>query len=321
MSKKRIKWGIEKVKQYFKDHNCELLEKEYKNAHISMKYRCDCGNEECKICFNNFQNGQRCMECKIKKLRKYFQTPFEEVKQYFKDHNCKLLETEYKNANTPMKYECSCGNSDCKITFGNFKEGKRCIECSGSKKYTFEEVKQYFEDHGCLLLETEYINANTPMKYECSCENSDCKITFSHFKNGERCMECGIKKRSGKNHWNYNPNITDEEREKRQIRFSDPFYNEWRKKVFGINHFTCGCCGKIGGKMRVHHIEGFAENKELRLVVSNGFLFCREHHLDYHKQYGYKNINRKQLNEYLEKYQKNIILISIINGVLKSKIN
>ena len=44
------KLTFKEVKKYFEDRDCELLEKEYKGIHIKMKYRCDCGNEECKIC-------------------------------------------------------------------------------------------------------------------------------------------------------------------------------------------------------------------------------------------------------------------------------
>ena len=68
------------------------------------------------------------------------------------------------------------------------------MECNKSKKLTFEDVKQYFKDRGCELLEKEYKNCNTPMKYRCDCGNDECKIRFSKFKSGQRCRKCGIKK-------------------------------------------------------------------------------------------------------------------------------
>jgi hypothetical protein len=36
------------------------------------------------------------------------------------------------------------------------------------KKYTIETVKQYFKDNGYELLENEYINTHTKMKYKCN---------------------------------------------------------------------------------------------------------------------------------------------------------
>ncbi len=300
---------LKEVKKYFKDNDCELLETEYKNAHTLMRYRCKCKNTKCKITFGSFKNGSRCMECGGNK-----KLTFEFVYNYFEDHDCELLAKEYKNIHTKMRYRCKCGNKKCKITFANFSRGKRCMECSSAKKYTFKFVKQYFEDHDCKLLETEYVNAITPMKYECECENDECKISFGNFKTGQRCKKCSIERNSGKKHWKYNPNLTDEEREKGRCCLG---LGKWKKDVRKKDNHSCQVCGETEGKLIAHHIENYANNKELRIVLSNGFLFCNKHHKEFHKEYGY-NCNREQLNEFLEKYQKNII-ISIINGIIKKK--
>ena len=50
------------VYNYFKDQGCELLEKEYKNSHTKMEYKCDCGNIS-KIRFKDFKRGNRCKQC------------------------------------------------------------------------------------------------------------------------------------------------------------------------------------------------------------------------------------------------------------------
>ncbi len=301
------KYTFEFVYNYFKERDCELLETEYINNRTKMKYRCKCGNTKCKISFDSFKKGSRCMECSgIKKHT------LEDVKKYFKDHNCELFETEYINNSTKMRYRCICGNTDCKISFKDFKTGRRCIKCSGNEKHTFKFVQKYFEDHNCKLLSKEYINARTPMKYECDCGNSDCKISFNSFSNGRRCMKCAVERMSGENNCNYNPNLTDEER-----NGSRPGCKKWRKKILEKDNYTSQCCFQVGRKLIVHHIEDYSRNKELRTVLSNGFLFCEKHHIEFHKKYGY-NCNRKQLEEFLERYQKDII-ISIINGVIKKK--
>jgi len=351
MGKKRIKWDIKKVKKYFKDHDCELLETEYKNIHTPMRYRCKCKNNKCKIRFSSFKIGKRCMECSgskkhtLEEVKKYFEDnncklleteyvnsktkmkyicecknhseitfnnfkkgkrcrkcsgcekyTYKFVYNYFKDHNCKLLETEYIGTDTPMEYECSCGNNECKITFYHFKTGQRCKKCGGKEKLTFEFIKQYFEDHNCKLLETEYENVGTKMRYECSCGNSDCKISFNKFKSGQRCKICAIKKRSGKNHWNYKPDLTDEERNNKR---NSPEDTKWRKDILKQDNDTCQCCFQEGGKLIAHHIESYGDNKELRTITSNGITLCEEHHIEFHKKYGYGNNNRKQLEEFL----------------------
>ena len=131
----------------------------------------------------------------------------EYVRQYFKDGGCELLETEYKNNQTLMRYRCACGE-ESKIIFSHFKNGVRCNKCGAKRtgekqKYTLKYVKQYFEEHSCELLEKEYINSKTLMKYKCSCRNIS-KISFGSFKNGNRCKKCGIKKRSEKRKFSFN---------------------------------------------------------------------------------------------------------------------
>ena len=48
------------------------------------------------------------------------------------------------------------------------------------KKLTFEYVENFFKEQKCKLLETEYINAHTKMKYKCSCGN-DSDTNFNKF--------------------------------------------------------------------------------------------------------------------------------------------
>ena len=152
------KYTLEYVKEFFKEQECELLEKEYKNNSTKMRYRCSCGDIS-EIIFKDFIRGQRCMKCKgSEKLT------FDYVYNYFKEHNCELLEKEYKNNHALMKYRCSCGNIS-KITFNDFKQGHKCSTCGKSKKYTLKYIKQYFRDHGCELLEKKYVNNSTKMRY------------------------------------------------------------------------------------------------------------------------------------------------------------
>lgn len=97
-----------------------------------MKYICNCGNES-KICFNSFKNRNRCKKCGIKKRSEKRKLSFSHVKQYFKENNCKLLETKYINCKILMKYKCSCGNIS-KICFNSFKNGNRCMKCASLKR-------------------------------------------------------------------------------------------------------------------------------------------------------------------------------------------
>jgi len=92
------------------------------------------------------------------------------VKNFFKEQNCELLEDNYQNTIQKIKYKCSCGNISYTI-FKDFKKGTRCMNCKGTPKYTYDFIKNFFEKEKCKLLETEYINSLTKMKYICNCGN------------------------------------------------------------------------------------------------------------------------------------------------------
>lgn len=289
MSKKLT---YEYVKGYFEEQGCELLEEEYKDNKTKMKYKCVCGNIS-KIVFGSFQQGRRCMKCGGTEKH-----TFKYVKQYFLDNNCRLLENKYINEKYKMKYVCKCGNTHY-TNFNNFKKGRRCKECAGLEKHTFGYVKQYFLDNNCELLETNYKDTDTPMRYQCDC-GMISKITFYHFRNGQRCKKCSIKKRSGEKHFNYNPNLTDEEREVNKSRTNHFLYKRWRTKVYKRDDYTCQKCNSKGGQLNAHHIESWASNKKIRLSKSNGITFCEKHHKEFHKKYGKINNNKQQLDAFLK---------------------
>lgn len=180
------------VKDYFKEQGCELLEEEYSGSHDKMKYRCSCENVS-KISFSSFQQGHRCIKCAIKNRAKKKRHTYKYVFNCFDGHGCILIEKEYVNAKTKMKYICSCGN-ESEICFNNFQQGYRCMECGMQRtkekqKLSYEFVFDYFLENNCKLLETEYINARTKMRYICNCGNIS-EITFDAFKRGHRCKKC-----------------------------------------------------------------------------------------------------------------------------------
>ncbi len=90
---------------------------------------------------------------------------YEHVKEYFEKQGCELLEKEYVNNRTKMRYKCHCGDIS-EIRFENFKKDQRCKKCgykinSDKRKHTLKYVKNYFKERKCELLEKEYINCMT----------------------------------------------------------------------------------------------------------------------------------------------------------------
>lgn len=113
----------------------------------------------------------------------------EYVLKFFQEHKCKLLETEYKNAKTKMRYKCKCGNESI-TTWNNFKRGKRCMKCNRCAKLNIEFIRNRFLEKKCILLEDTYINSKTKMKYRCIC-NNEYYTTWDNFNSGHiRCKYC-----------------------------------------------------------------------------------------------------------------------------------
>ncbi len=286
------------VKNIFVEGGCHLLSDEYKNSATKLKYECECGNISTAF-LHNFKKGHRCSSCGVKKVTNSTKLSFEYVKKFFVHHGCTLISNSYGNNIKKLRYICECGDVG-EISFSNFQTGRRCKKCGyrssrESQSLTFEYVEQYFKNYNCILLSTKYINALIKLKYICSCGNKS-EISFNSFRQGVRCIKCGIEKNSGKNHYNYNPNLTDEDR---RIRRKFPGYSRWRINVLNKDDYACQKCFKMGCKLNAHHIEGYAENKHLRTEVLNGVTFCQDCHNLFHAIYGKKNVNRKQLDEFI----------------------
>ena len=74
-------------------------------------------------------------------------------------------------------------------------------------------------------------------------------------------------------------------------------YRLWREAVFARDNWTCQKYKIKGGKLHPHHILNFAEYPELRFAIDNGITLSRKAHLEFHKEYGFRNNTKKQINE------------------------
>ena len=110
----------------------------------------------------------------------------------------------------------------------------------------------------------------------------------------EKVNESGICK--GKNHYRYNPNLTDEERCK--DRNNDKEYRQWKQEVKRQANWTCDICGKRGVRLNAHHLESYSSNEELRHEVSNGICLCEQCHKEFHHCCGYGNNTKQQYEEF-----------------------
>lgn len=172
------------------------------------------------------------------------------------------------------------------------------IKKYGNKyEHTYEEIVQFFKNNNCELLETEFINIHVKMKYRCSCGNITF-INFNDFRNGHRCMKCGSKKRSGEKNGNWNPEMTNEDRNEKKQWDRGNERKIWIKSVFQRDKYLCQVCHRRKPHLNVHHILNWKTHKELRTTINNGITMCVDCHKEFHMKYGKRDNNIEQVNEF-----------------------
>jgi len=264
---------------------------EYVNTKSRLTLLCK-NNHHWIVSYNHFMKVRDCPDCDgFRRPYKY-----EEVKEIFLKEGCELLENEYVDSKTPMKYQCVCGSNRYKIRLYDFINGVRCKRCANMESRSLEEIKELFEMRGHTLLGTKEMSSSFPYPYKCKCGNAS-SITISNLISGVRCMECYLESVRGENHPNYNADITIQERQEKRKYFE---YEKWRKNVFKRDSYTCQCCSdKKGGNLVAHHLDGYDWCKEKRTDVNNGITLCEKCHIGFHKIYKYGMNTSEQFSDWI----------------------
>ena len=123
---------------------------------------------------------------------------YKHIKQQIENVNgYKLLSNDYKNCLTKIKVQCDKGHK-YKVSYKDFQQGKRCPDCAGNVKHTYEFVKEQIESvEGYKLLSNCYKNAHTKLKVQCN-KGHEYKVIWNNFKQGHRCPICDAEKQSSK---------------------------------------------------------------------------------------------------------------------------
>lgn len=189
-----IRWNIEKAKQLFLDSGCELLECEYVNTNTKMRYIASCGHEH-ESSLTNFKagKGRLCKLCRWKSVGNKNRLSFKEVESYFSQAGCNLVSKEYVRNNIKLEYVAQCRHVNY-MDFSKFQGGggRVCARCSKSILYEYADAVQAFEERGCHLLEKEYINCKTKMRFIAKCGHEHM-LTLDELKNSNAstmCLEC-----------------------------------------------------------------------------------------------------------------------------------
>ena len=115
------------------------------------------------------------------------------------------------------------------------------------------------------------------------------------------------KAHSGENNPNYNPNLTNEDREEMyKKRKGDQDFKKWSKQIKERDNFTCDICGQKHGGLVSHHLNAWRDYKEQRYDLENGVCLCESCHKEFHKLYGKGDNTKEQYIEFKENKQKEL---------------
>jgi len=121
--------------------------------------------------------------------------------------------------------------------------------------------------------------------YICDCGNTGTirrsnVIAKNHTKSCGCLAEEVVGSIFGENHYNWNPQITDEQRQHTR-RY--PEYKQWVKDVYERDQYTCQVCGDSrGGNLQAHHLYSYTHYPKKRLKLENGICLCETCHNNFH---------------------------------------
>ena len=177
------KLKYEDVKNYIESFGYKLISKEYIGHSHKMDIQCPLGHQY-KASNTAFKNGNRCPICQKISRR----VPDNEIKDLVVNSGYFLKTIIRKNSRTYIDVICDKGHRYT-TDLSCFKSGKRCRDCSGSKKNTYEYVYNYFLNEGYLLLSNKYNHNKEKLNVECP-NGHNFEIKFNHFSTGTRCPYC-----------------------------------------------------------------------------------------------------------------------------------
>lgn len=273
---------------------------------------------------------------------KHIRWDLEKARTYFEERGCKLLETEYKNCSTPMRYIATCGHEHT-ISLNNFQNGKGdlCKACryetvaKKERRLSVESVRAELDAEGCKLLDEEVFGWRTKFRYIAQCGHENT-IDYGHWKSGggRVCSACSKSVRYSEEYVESAFKdagcelLDDYVNCKTPVRYRDVygkvryttfdlFLNgrnkrdrdsglpPWRLFVFSRDDYTCQICGTRGGDLEAHHLESYADHAEERTNPENGVTLCKACHRRFHKANGYGKNTRKQYSEWRREYRGN----------------
>lgn len=164
----------------------------------------------------------------------------------------------------------------------------RCMYYAGQVSMTVEEAIRAYSA-GAMSGDNLNLIGCRSGKLVAVSRSSDSKYKSNDFPMWNAICDCGNLTTLDSNDLiGYGPKrccerCSEESRERRNY----PEYREWMIAVYKKDGYTCQKCGaSTDARLHAHHIEGYADHRELRTNLENGIVLCDKHHRELHSLYG-----------------------------------
>lgn len=244
---------IETVRKRFSERGYELLETDYRGVDVKMKYKCPHHpDKNTEMSFSKLKLGRGCPYC-------YGNVKYtiEEAKREFAARGYELIESKYKNSQTKMAYRCPKHPDKVSyMSLAKLKVGRGCPECKknsiGDKlRMPFDEVEKAFSEAGYELLDKDYKNAGTNLRYRCpQHHDKELSMRYGNLRSGKRCPFCSSEKLRGEGSPNWGGGTTE------LNDFARKLLKNWKSDCLQKHNYKC-LITKEGGYLHVHHPEPF----------------------------------------------------------------
>lgn len=189
--------SVDYIRKEFSERGCELLENEYTNNSIPLKFRCVCGTIS-TITYTSFKRGSLCAEvCRREKISEKRRIPYEYYEKFFLSKGCVLLTEKIDSIKEPLLFTCHCGEEDIK-GFYNFKERSGCRKCTRPKRYVYipeEERIVTRQIDGYSQWRNSVLERDG---FKCICCESQEDLTAHHMDGYKWCIERRVDVSNGK---------------------------------------------------------------------------------------------------------------------------
>lgn len=311
MKQRNTKLSNEEFLERMKNINPNIS---FLSKYNTRKTRINC---VCNICGNKWSpfadkllEGRGCPKCAVK-LRP--QCMAESSSKFENDFNKTgnknvLILDKYKNANTKLHCKCKVCGYEWFALPSVLLYGHGCKEC-GYKKASLIERKnsnkflKEFNKTGnknVELLES-YTNCHTKIKCKCKKCGHIYYASPNHLLQGQGCRICYQNNSKKENHPRWDKNKTDHER---IIKRKYKEYSNFVESCLKRDNYTCQITQQVGGKLNVHHLNGYSWCKNGRLDINNGITLSEKIHKEFHSTYGIINNTKKQFVDFIHKLYK-----------------